>query len=252
MKIYYQSYINRELSNSYFESLTDYLNQVKNHDTELTVGEMFPPDRYAHAAVEYAAGYQAIKNTLQAEKDGYDAVILGHFQDSGLQEAKAVVDIPVLGLGETNMLFACSQARKLGLITINPRFIPGHEEQVARYGLQDRIIGIRAIQFEPSQLTACLGNPALTQEMLTSFQEQAQPLVDAGADLIIPAGGIPMLLIAQFSGFSVDNAPIFNGLSVIIKHAEMAVELANLNGYHISRKGMFSKLPRDVADEFYC
>jgi len=35
--------------------------------------------------------------------------------------------------------------RKLGLVTINPVFIPWHEDQVIRYGMQQRVVGVRAV-----------------------------------------------------------------------------------------------------------
>jgi Asp/Glu/hydantoin racemase len=60
-------------------------------------------------------------------------------------EVKSVVDIPVLGLGETTLFHACTLGRKLGLVTINPVFIPWHEEQVIRYGLEQRVVGVRAV-----------------------------------------------------------------------------------------------------------
>ena len=51
----------------------------------------------------------------------------------------------MLGLGETTLYHACTLGRKLGLVTINPTFIPWHEDQVIRYGLQQRVIGVRAV-----------------------------------------------------------------------------------------------------------
>ena len=53
--------------------------------------------------------------------------------------------MPVLGLGETTLFHACTLGRKLGLVTINPAFIPWHEDQVIRYGLQQRVVGVRAV-----------------------------------------------------------------------------------------------------------
>src|SRR5207249_11419745 len=44
-----------------------------------------------------------IRNAIEAERQGYDAIAITHFQDAGLAEAKSVVDIPVLGLGETTL-----------------------------------------------------------------------------------------------------------------------------------------------------
>jgi len=65
----------------------------------------------------------------------------------------------VLGLGEATLLHACSMGRKLGLIAINPAFIPTHNEQVCRYGLQQRIAGIRAMEANISDYMEAFTSP---------------------------------------------------------------------------------------------
>src|ERR1043166_3014250 len=94
------------------------------------------PMRYSVTACVVVAGGVVVWKV--AEKS--------HFQDAGLAEVKSVIDIPVLGLGETTLMHALTLGRKLGLVTINPIFIPWHEDQVTRYGLQNRVVGVRAVQ----------------------------------------------------------------------------------------------------------
>ena len=73
-----------------------------------------------------------IRNALEAERAGYDAFVIGHFQEPGLLEIRGAVDFPVIGLGEATFLAALSMGRKLGLVTIDPIFIDWHERQVHR------------------------------------------------------------------------------------------------------------------------
>ncbi len=40
---------------------------------------------------------------MRAEREGYDAFVIGHFQDAGLYEARSVTNLPVLALGEASM-----------------------------------------------------------------------------------------------------------------------------------------------------
>ncbi len=211
---------------------------------------MEPADKYAHPFVEYACGFNAIQKVYEAERDGFDAVILGHFQDSGLLGAKSGVDIPVIGMGELSLLHACTLARKIGVITINPRFISIHQEQVARYALDKRVVDIRAINFQPRALTSAFEEPQTMENVIESFINQAQAVVDAGAEIIIPAGGIPMLLTGKIPKMQVSGVPVLNAIPVVMKHAEMAVELARLNGYHIRRIGPYTQPPGDIIQEF--
>jgi Asp/Glu/hydantoin racemase len=138
------------------------------------------------------------------------------------------VNIPVLGLGEATLLHACTIGRKLGLLAINPAFIATHTEQIHRYGLQQRIAGIRAINASIPDYMEAFAAPAKKAELWTIFESEARRLIDAGADVIVPTGGIPMMLFGNDPDANVDGAPILNGVTVVIKTAEMAVKLKRL------------------------
>src|SRR5690349_6044502 len=46
---------------------------------------------------------EVIRNAMEAQKQGYDAFLVGNISDAGLAEAREVVNIPCLGLSETSM-----------------------------------------------------------------------------------------------------------------------------------------------------
>ncbi len=46
---------------------------------------------------------EVIYNAMRAEREGYDAFLIGNISDAGLREAREVVNIPVLGLCETSL-----------------------------------------------------------------------------------------------------------------------------------------------------
>ena len=121
-------------------------------DFELEFKTMTPSVTTVHALSEHRFSREVIRGAIQAERENYDVFFMNHFQDVGLYDARASVNIPVLGLGEATLLHACTMGRKLGLLAINPAFIPTHTEQISRYGLQQRIAGIRAINANISGL----------------------------------------------------------------------------------------------------
>src|SRR5690606_28104472 len=112
------------------------------------------------------------------ERDGCDVFFMNHFQDVGLYEARAAVSIPVLGLGESTLLHACTMGRKLGLLAINPAFIPGHADQVMRYGLQQRVAGIRTIDARISDYMEAFNRPAKKAALEEVFLREARRLLD--------------------------------------------------------------------------
>ena len=82
------------------------------------------------------------------------------------------------------------------------------------------------------------------------FAEQARPLVAKGVEVLIPGGGIPMLLFAALRNHAIDGAPVINGIPIVVKMAEMAVKLRRLTGLGVSRAGEFVKPPTDIIEEF--
>jgi Asp/Glu/hydantoin racemase len=192
-----------------------------------------------------------VANAIDAEKNGYDAFLIGHFQDSGLHEARAAVDIPVLGLGETSMLHACTLGQTAGLVTIDPIFIAWHREQIARYGLTERIIGVTAMEkLEVADYVAACGEDEAFNKVLAAFEHAARPLVEAGAEVLIPAGGLPALVLSQRAGVEVGRAVVLNGVPVLAKHGEAAIALKQLGLPTASRKGAFALPSQRCKEQF--
>jgi allantoin racemase len=83
-----------------------------------------------------------------------------------------------------------------------------------------------------------------------AFAEQSEPLLGLGIDVIIPAGGIPMLLFAREQSFAVGGAPVLNGLPVAVAAAETAIALSRLNGTGTSRRAAYALPPGEALAEF--
>lgn len=67
-----------------------------------------PGARHPGPITDFRCAAQVIANTLTAQERGYDAFVIGNFQDAGLAEARSAARIPVIGLGEATMLHACT------------------------------------------------------------------------------------------------------------------------------------------------
>lgn len=254
LKIWYQSFIDPGIHKPYFDRLESYLSELADPGVEYTVRGISPPDRELHRLTEFRCAAQTIKNALRAQEEGYDAFAIGHFQDSGLYEVRSAVRIPVLGMGEASMLHASTLGSKFGLVTIHPVFIPIHEECVARYGLRDRCAGTRAFQFQVASLVDAFTDPNAPSEMFSRFREESRPLVVAGADVLIPAGGLMALLFSRLEKPEVEGAVVLNGIAVLAKMTEMAVKLYRLTGTAASRTPAFAnpsaKAVREFLDSF--
>lgn len=250
VKIWYQSFVDPSQQAAYFKTLEHALNDVSAKGVAFDVHGITPPDLELHRLTEFRCARQVICHAVKAQRQGYDAFAIGHFQDGGLYEARATVDIPVLGLGEAAMLYACTLGQKIGLVTINPVFIPMHEEQIERYGLGRRIVSVKAIETDPALLVRAFTDTRTFRMVLRQFQQQVAPLVNAGVEVLIPAGGLPSLLFSRIKNFTVGNALVLNCIAVLAKLTEAAVSLNRLNGTQASRLSTFQKPSAKALREF--
>lgn len=250
VRIWYQSFINEKAQKPYFERLGARLTSLAAPGTTVDLHGMSPPDRYFHAITEFRGADQTIRNALRAKEEGYDAFVIGHFPDPGLQECRGAIDIPVIGLGEACLLHACTMGRKIGLVTINPVFVPIHEAQVIAYGLRERVIGVRAIQADVDRFMKGLTHEETREEIRREFEAEVAPFLEAGADVLIPSGGMPMLLFSQLQPFSIGGAAVLEGIACVLKSAEMAVAVHRITGVAAARGGIYSLASQGAIDDF--
>ena len=251
MRIRWQSFLDPPRHRQYFELLDAQLQSCFGDGTAHQIVGIDPPDTMPHRLSETRCGMRAVANAVAAQADGCDAFLIGHFQDSGLHDARSAVDIPVLGLGETSMLHACTLGQRIGLITIDPIFIAWHQEQIVRYGLQERVIGVTAMTrlAVEDYVRACEDEDAFGR-VLEQFERAAEPLRAAGAEVLIPAGGLPALVLSRRSGLEVDGAAVLNPVPVLAKHGQAAVALGRLGLPIASRKGAFALASKPCRDQF--
>jgi allantoin racemase len=249
-RVWYQSFVHPTEQAPYIDRLQGLLDAVAGAGIRFEVHGLDPPDHLFHPLTEFRCAAQTIRNALEAERAGYDAFVIGHFQEPGLLEIRGAIDIPVVGLGEATMLAALSMGGRLGLVTIDPVFIEWHQRQVTAHGLGERVAGVRAIHVDlPGFMRAFTDQGSYTR-VRAEFVEQVRPLVAAGAEVIIPAGGLPMLLFARECPFVIDDALVLNGIAVVAKAAEMALGLRRITGSVVSRRGTYAKASVACVEDY--
>lgn len=81
-----------------------------------------------------------LDNALRAEAGGYDVFALGSVQDPGLEEARSLVDIPVVGYGEAAMHFACLLGSRFAVIAFQAGFDQMMDLRIKKLGLAERAL----------------------------------------------------------------------------------------------------------------
>ena len=85
-RIWYQSFVHPTEQAPYMERLQAFLNEAAGPGVKFEVHGLDPPDRHFHPLTEFRCAAQTIRNAIEAERAGYDAFVIGHFQEPGLLE----------------------------------------------------------------------------------------------------------------------------------------------------------------------
>lgn len=251
VRIWWQSFVDPAQNRVYLDRMSTYLTEIADGDTDVDVHGLTPPDRDFGRLTEFRCAALAIDNALEAAERGYDAFVMGHFQDPGLYEARSAVPVPVLGLGELALHWAAQLGRNIALISIDPVFERWHLEQGDLYGLAGRITHVVGLGLVVEDFAPAFGGDENAYVRLRQrFCELVQPLVDDGADVIVPAGALPGLLFAREHGLTVGHAPVVNCVAVALKLAEAAVRIATLTGLGPSRGPAFALAPPGAIADF--
>ena len=85
---------------------------------------------------------EIIENGLKAEREGYDAFLIGNIFEPGLHALRELLNIPVLGLCEASVHLACLMGAKFSVINVNAKFAVRVAENIA--ATARRFIGPKA------------------------------------------------------------------------------------------------------------
>jgi len=94
-------------------------------------------------------------------------------------------------------------------------------------------------------------NPEAGRALVDQFLEQARTHAGDGAEVVIPAIGVLMVLLATHGVYEVaPGIPVLNGVKTLVKMGETAVALRrSMGGVWTSRAAMYAAPPPGQMDE---
>lgn len=238
MKLWYQSLARQARTLDYGTDLMKVIHAVVEPGTTVDIqGLEQSAGIGAHLRfLEYHDTREVIDNALRAEKEGYDAFLIGNITDAGLREARELLNIPVLGLSETTLHVASMMGANFGLVAIAERWKPRLMENVERCGLREKLVGIETMETSPLDLRKAFRDEARRRDVIARFSAAAEKLLAKGAEVIIPAGGEVSVFVIEAGVFELERAPVVNGIFELLKMGEMAVKLRALTGRFTSKR----------------
>jgi Asp/Glu/hydantoin racemase len=248
MKLWYQSLTRESAWPAYNKALAGILDAAKAPDTTIHIQGIRNRggigDQYRY--LEFIETIEVLENARQAEKDGFDAFLIGNIADPGLRQAREAVMIPVVGLCETSVHTACQLGASFGVVTSNDKHRATIEENLARYRIDRRLSGIRLMNVERLvDLDRGFADKAAGDDLLSRFRIAADALVDDGAEVIIAGVGVVAALLAVNGVHNLaKGAVVLNGIVALLKLAEMIVQMERIAGQRLtSRRAAYGRPP---------
>jgi len=254
VRLFYQSMgvARRSATGPYARKLDEILSRAAASGTTVEVHGLSPgraiADQYRY--LEYLDTGEILDNGLRAEREGFDAFLIGNVFEPGLHALRELLNIPVLGLCEASVHLACLMGANFSVVNVNPKFARRVAENIAGYGLSSRLVSIDQMEVAGGAVfDRGFEDPAVRADVIGRFEAAARRGLDKGADSVIPAGGIVMTLLADSGVHQIDGAPVVNGLIALVKVGELAASLRALTGGFTSKRLTYAPPSGALLDE---
>lgn len=172
-----------------------------------------------------------LQELAKAERNGVDAAVIACFDDCGLDAARSLLRIPVIGICEAAIRVASMLGTRFSIVTTLPISLPAMAGLVQRYGVADRCTiraaGVPVLALEDPNSGA---EEVVKSEILRAIQEDRSECILLGcAGMADLAGKLTRAC----------NLPVIDGVTAAVKLAEALVGL----GLKTSKQGGFAMPP---------
>ncbi len=227
----------KALNGLYRQNLADIVREgveVHHNDLEEGFSTVTPAYNGAYNAVNIA---QAI---YRAARKGYDAAVIRCFLDSGLREARSIVDIPVMGACESSLLLACCLGAKFSIVTLTPPIVGKVVELVRQYGLIDRLANIVTTRLICAEIRELIESGKI-HEVARCIEEAAEKTIreDNAEVIIMGCTDFGTVLTAQ-GVHEIKGIPVIDSVAAAVKMAELFVDMQRNLGTQVCRATIYS------------
>ncbi len=188
--------------------------------TEVDVREASGGPESIESAAEECLAMPAILAAIPTlEADGFDAVIIGCFDDPGLGAARELTRMPVIGPAQASCHLAAQLGDRFGILTVVDEVIPLLYRLMRTYGLENFVTDIRAVDVPVLKLRGQI------KAVLDDLTLEGQAALNEGADtLILGCMTMGFLDIAKDLKARL-GVPVVNPVLASLKAAECALAM---------------------------
>ena len=260
MRIWHQSFTVLDDVPHYRDALARHLGSQVAAGTTIDLHGMkagtYPSDYPGtHIGYAYLSGLhreQFVHAALQAQDEGYDAFLIATIPDTGFEEVRTLIDIPVVAFGQTSVLMAAQLGDCVGIVNFIDALAPQLRRNFRNYRLDQLVGPIVQVEAAFTDVMAAYADP---QPLLDAFHAAARRAIEAGATVIVPGEGPLNVFLADQGVAEVDGVPVLDSLGTCVRVAELRAAQHRAAGLRASRVGFFGAQPPrplvDAARSFY-
>jgi allantoin racemase len=146
--------VNPNTSASMTDRLRRELESVKGRATELTVVNPTTGPAAIESAEDEALAIPPMLDLIKEAAPRHDAVVIACFSDPGLDEAREIASIPVVGIEESSLHLAAQLGRRFTILTSRAARVPAKIAHVERLGLSSRLASVRPLEMGVLEMDA--------------------------------------------------------------------------------------------------
>ena len=259
MRIWYQSFLVASDVAEYMDAIRGRIKSLVRPDTEVvmhgfaegTFRDAYPGPEISSAFLYNLHTTQFALAGMEAERQGFDAVVIAPISAPMISETRSLVGIPVVGYGDTAFRMAGMYGRRFGIIFFNLGRADFWPSRVAEWGLTSSFAGVMPAGITFADVMNSYRDESVKKSVIERVQASCRRMIEErGVDVIIP-GEMPLNVMLGGAGLSrVDDVPLLDGLAMTLKSAEMLVELKRQCGLYQSHRGFFNAKPDPSLVEY--
>lgn len=252
MRIWHQSFTVLADVEPYLTAMRRHLQACALPDTVIDFHGMKPgtyPSAYpgTHIGYAYLAGLhkeQFIAAALQAQQENYDAFLIATIPDTGFEEIRSLVDIPVIAFGNASVAFASTLAATVGIVNFIDDLQPQLRRNMSHYGFSAIVGPIVSIGRAFSDIVSAYEDP---EPLLAAFTAAGRRAIELGAQVIVPGEGPLNVFLADHGVSRLDEVPVIDSLGVGVALCEVRARMYHRSELRPSRRGFFFSTPPPEA-----
>ncbi|NJC69887.1 hydantoin racemase [Planosporangium thailandense] len=226
---------------AYDELVTDALTSAARADAEVVVQHLdLRPENIDYYAAKHLIEVGIMKAAIRAERDGFDAFVIGCCYDPALTQARELVNIPVVAPLEASVGISRAFGHSFAVVTDHHKAVPEIADRIRLYGMEANCKTVTSVGWFVNAMVRDTEGVAKD-----AYDASARVLAESGAETVIIGCTIVSACyekVASSGNADYQKLSVINPNIVALKQAEVLADMNRQGQYRISRAAYYQPL----------